>query len=83
MTDGNGFTVKEIVLEIRRDLKALNDKVDQIDRKGSIGTREELSDHESRLRGLERFRYAVPSAAVIAALSAVGMLAYVVLTGTT
>jgi len=33
-------------------------------------------DHEARIRGLERFRYAWPSVALIAALADAGVLVY-------
>ncbi len=47
------MTVKEMVKEIRSDVKDLSAKIDHIDRQGSIGTREEIVDHESRIRNLE------------------------------
>jgi hypothetical protein len=47
-----GFTVKEILVEIRDDVKDLSMKVDRIDREGSIGTKSQLDDHEQRLRRL-------------------------------
>lgn len=50
-----GLTMRELILEVRDDVKNLREKIDLIDRKGSIGTREELADHESRLRRLEGF----------------------------
>jgi hypothetical protein len=53
MTDAAGFSVKEIVVEIRNDVKDLAAKIDRIDREGSIGTRQDLADHENRLRDLE------------------------------
>lgn len=72
------ITTKDVVLNLDR-------KVDELiagmaDLKviaGTVSTTvETLHDHETRLRSLEKFRYAVPSAAVIAALAAVGELAY-------
>ena len=51
---GNGFTVKEIVIEIRDAVKELAVKVDDIDRKGSIGTKSELDNHDRRLLDAER-----------------------------
>jgi hypothetical protein len=43
---------------------------------GAIGVNvEDIHDHEIRIRGLERFRYAFPSVAVVAvALSALALL---------
>lgn len=54
-----GFTVKEILLKVDAKVDRLSDKLDRIDRQGSIGTREELSDHESRLRSLEKKSWAL------------------------
>lgn len=59
MEENRGFTLRELVLEIRADVKALDEKIDKIDRTGSIGTREELTDHETRLRSLERAKWAL------------------------
>jgi|SRR6266550_3441284 len=59
MAEGNGngaasgFTVKEILLEMRGDLRSLSEQINRIDRQGSIGTKQELEDHEERLRKLE------------------------------
>lgn len=64
--NGDQFTVKEIVVEIRDDLKKLAARIDHIDREGSIGTKGELTDHETRLRAIERWRYAIPPALLVA-----------------
>ena len=48
--DAANFTVKEIVLDIRDTLKDLAEKVDRIDREGSIGTREQLTSQTQSLR---------------------------------
>lgn len=69
-----GLTLRELVLEIRNDVKSLNEKVDKIDRTGSIGTREELSDHETRIRHTERWVYAIPASLFIAIASIVAPL---------
>lgn len=51
MAEANGsWTTKEIVLEIRDTVDKLADKLDRIDREGSIGTKAQLDDHEHRLR---------------------------------
>lgn len=47
------FTVKEILVKLDAKVDALSQKLDAIDRQGSIGTREELIDHENRIRTLE------------------------------
>lgn len=69
--DGNGFTNKEILIEIRDNVKELAAKIDRIDREGSIGTQSDLQDHENRLRLLERFRYAIPSVATLALFASI------------
>lgn len=64
-SDGSGLSLRELVMEIRMDVKALDEKIDKIDRQGSIGTRELLKDHETRIRSLEstdRWRYGIPPA---------------------
>jgi hypothetical protein len=70
MTDTASFSVKEIVVEIRNDVKELARQIDRIDREGSIGTRQDLADHENRLRTLEssdfRFQGAWATLGVIA-----------------
>lgn len=51
MAEANGsWTTKEIVLEIRDTVGKLADKLDRIDREGSIGTKAQLDDHEHRIR---------------------------------
>ena len=40
-----------------------------------------LADHEKRLRGLEKFRYSVPSIALLSLLVSIGVLAYYLITG--
>lgn len=68
--EARGLTLRELVLEIREDVKKLDTKIEKIDRTGSIGTREELTDHETRLRHIERWMYGIP----VAALGAIGAL---------
>lgn len=48
------LSMREVVMEIRSDVKDLAKKLERIDREGSIGTKQELDDHERRLRDLER-----------------------------
>lgn len=68
-TNGNGFTVKEILLRLEQSnnerFDALDAKVDKI-----------TGDHESRIRTLEKFRGAFPSVAVLSLV--VGIAAIVV-----
>lgn len=59
-----GISLRDLVLEIRQDVKALDSKIEKIDRTGSIGTREELSDHETRIRHVEKWMYGIPVAAI-------------------
>lgn len=63
---GVGLSLRELLLEVRADVKALDDKIDHIDRHGPIGTREEITDHETRIRRVEAWVYAIPVAAIIA-----------------
>lgn len=71
----DAFSLKEVILEIRRDVKDLSETLDTIDREGSIGTKSQLGDHETRIRGLERWRWAFPSVTIIAvAIAAANVL---------
>jgi hypothetical protein len=58
------MTVRDAVMEMRGDLKALRAQVDRIEREGSFGTKSELIDHESRMRSLEKWKYGIPLSAV-------------------
>ena len=51
MADGNGFTVKEILLRVEEKLDA------------------SISDHEDRIRALERWKWGLP-VSVLGALAA-------------
>jgi hypothetical protein len=62
------LSMREAVMEIRADVKGMQSKLDRIDREGSIGTKQELTDHEDRIRNLEKFRYSVPSLAALTLL---------------
>lgn len=63
---GVGMTLRQMVFEIRGDVKDLALKLDRIDREGSIGTKAELNDHEQRIRKNETWRYAIPPTIIIA-----------------
>lgn len=47
------LTMRDAVMEIRDDVKGLAAHIDRIDREGSIGTKQDLDDHENRIRVLE------------------------------
>lgn len=47
------LSMRDAVMEIRADVKDLADSLARIDREGSMGTKEELKDHDVRLRSLE------------------------------
>ncbi|HEY6022226.1 MAG TPA: hypothetical protein VIY48_20870 [Candidatus Paceibacterota bacterium] len=79
--DDSFLTIREVVLEIRSDVKDLSAKIDRIDREGSIGTKQELADHEVRLREQEKFRFAFPSVAVLSFLTSVAGIALVFIYG--
>jgi hypothetical protein len=73
------LSMREAVMEIRQDVKGMQSKLDRIDREGSIGTKQELIDHEARIRGLERFRYSLPSLAAITLIADVALGLYIAL----
>lgn len=54
---GNGtepfLSMRDAVMEIRKDVKDLTKVIERVDREGSIGTKQELNDHETRIRELE------------------------------
>lgn len=60
MEEGNGsgvgLTVRELVLEVRHDVKQL---------KETIVTKEEAHDFESRIRLLERWKYGIPAVLIV------------------
>lgn len=58
------MSVREMVMEIRQDVKALNVKAEQME-----AARQDVEDHEDRLRSLERWKYGIPFS-VVAAMSA-------------
>lgn len=59
------LSMREAVLEIRRDVKDLSVSM------SAMASKDEFQDHEGRLRSLERFRFSVPSAAALAAVAAI------------
>lgn len=65
MENGNEpfMTIKEMVTEIREDVKEL---------KESVAPKIDVEDHEQRIRSLEKWRYGT-GASLIAALGAAGV----------
>lgn len=65
------FTVKEVVVAMREEMhegfRSLNAKLD------AKSEQTQADDHERRLRSLERFRYAIPSAAVLSVMTAIAL----------
>ena len=57
------ITTRDMVAEIRRDLKEVVTKTDLIEHE--IREMYQLVDHEDRLRGLERWRYGIPPALLL------------------
>lgn len=59
--DTAGLSLRELVLEMRNDVK-------------SLATQTEVTDHETRLRSLERWRgqVTIPVAAMVTAFTAMG-----------
>lgn len=75
-----GLTIRELVIEIRSDLRQLNDKIDRIDREGPTGVSRQMQDHEARLRGLEK-RVWIASGAAMAAGGTIGAVAQTLING--
>ena len=71
--DGLGLVLAELKGSLSPTLEKLTDKQDETDKR--------LDDHEVRLRATERFRYSVPSIAVLSLLVSIAVLAYYLLTG--
>lgn len=69
MDEARGLSLRELVLEVRADVKSLDEKIEKIDRQGSIGTREDLTDHETRIRRVEKWMYGIPLAGLVSAAS--------------
>lgn len=65
-----GLSQRDLILEVRSDVKKLHETVMLLHAKDAEhqAVRE---DHEDRLRGLERWKYALPPTFIIATLSAV------------
>lgn len=55
------MSVRDMVAEIRQDVKALNVKAEQME-----AARQDVVDHEDRLRSLERWKYGIPFSAIVA-----------------
>lgn len=66
----DNFTLKEIVISIRDDVKemredfraelaSLHTEVSALKEHGSFGTSEKLSDHENRIRVIEKLRWQI------------------------
>lgn len=67
MKEDPDFALAAVLFEMHGDIKVIKANTQQ--------QKELNTDHEKRLRKLERFRYAWPSAAAISALVGVGLLA--------
>lgn len=71
--DNVGLVLAELKGSLQPTLEKLTDKQDETDKA--------LDDHETRLRAVERFRYSIPSIAVLSLLVSVGLLLYYLATG--
>lgn len=63
------MTVRDMVIEIRNDVKALQAQASKMEQ-----ARQEVKDHEERLRSLETWKYGIPLSgfsAIVAAVIAV------------
>lgn len=63
---GVGLTVRELVLEIREDVKDLTQKVETIE-----VAKTTLEDHEQRLRNVESWKSKIPVVGVLAAIAVI------------
>lgn len=63
---GVGLTVRELVLEIREDVKDLTQKVEIIE-----VAKTTLEDHEQRLRNVESWKSKIPVVGVLAAIAVI------------
>lgn len=70
MSEPNGhepfLTVREMVAEIRADVKDLNRKAEHMEEAA-----QDIRDHEDRIRGLERWKYGIPFSGVLAIVAAI------------
>lgn len=71
--DNVGLVLAELKGSLQPTLEKLTDKQDDQER--------EIADHERRLRTLERFRYSVPSLALLSLIVSAAVLAYYLLGG--
>lgn len=62
---------RDLILEIRADVKAIEQKLEAINVEGSIGTRAELADHETRIRSAEKWRYGISGTFLLALFNTV------------
>jgi ABC-type proline/glycine betaine transport system permease subunit len=72
------ITTKDVVLNLDRKVDGLiADMADVKVIAGTVGTTVTmLHDHEMRIRSLERFRYAIPSVALLGLLATVAFALY-------
>ena len=72
MDEELGLSLRDLVLEIRADVRTLDAKVDRLEREGAIYNW--LQDHETRMRSLERWRYGIPVSILIAVITALALV---------
>jgi len=63
------MTVREMVSEIRSDVKDLKEQAAHMSQ-----AREQITDHEQRMRSLERWKYGIPISGVLAVIGAITAL---------
>lgn len=71
--DGVSLVLAELKGSLQPTLEKLTGHDDEVDKR--------LDDHEARLRAQEKFRFSVPSIAVLSLLVSIGVLAYYLTTG--
>lgn len=73
------FSTKELLASIQKELKEGFQRLDEkLDSKAELTVQH---DHEQRIRRLEKFRYSMPSIAVISLVLSIAMMAYILVTG--
>lgn len=79
--NGDGFTNKEILVALSKTVNEGFTEVKQLIKDTREEQQEDHRDHENRLRSLERFRWAFPSIALVAALATVGLFIFTAIQG--
>lgn len=66
--DTQGLSVRDLILEVRSDVKELNTTVTSLSERAAVGHSVQ-ADQESRIRALERWSWTLPPTVIVAVLS--------------